>query len=162
LIPDSRLEGPRRSSPTVPSAQANPETERRILSAVAGFARDRAQPLAAPIEAVLPEPKGSSPAEDADSRIRESVPWVPPLVVREYAAPRPGLPSESLAGDTILWKPVIVLPGDGKAAVNFHVGKAPAGYQVIVAGHTLDGRIGSIRTIISVRPNSTAIPAPSK
>jgi hypothetical protein len=162
LIPDSCLEGPRRSSPTVPSAQANPETERRILSAVAGFARDRAQPLAAPIEAVLPEPKGSSPVEDADSRIRESVPWAPPLVVREYAAPRPGLPSESLAGDTILWKPVIVLPGDGKAAVNFHVGKAPAGYQVIVAGHTLDGRIGSIRMIISVRPNSTAIPAPSK
>jgi delta-aminolevulinic acid dehydratase/porphobilinogen synthase len=46
--------------------------------------------------------------------------------------------------------------------VNFHVGNAQAGYQIIVAGHTLDGRIGSIRTILPARPHSTAVPAQSK
>jgi hypothetical protein len=155
LIPDSRLQEPRRYPPAVPAAPADPETERRILSTVAGFARDRALPLAAPIEVMLPE-------SDADNRIRESVPWTPPLVVREYAAPRPGSAAESLPGDTILWKPVIVLPGDGKSAVKFHVVYDQAGYKIIVAGHSLDLRIGSIRTILPVRPNSTAVPAPSK
>ena len=43
--------------------------------------------------------------------------------------------------DTILWQPVIVLPADGKARVAFHLGNARGGYEVVVAGHTLDGRL---------------------
>jgi hypothetical protein len=46
---------------------------------------------------------------------------------------------------------VIVLPSDGKATLNFHVGNAAA-YDVIVAGHTTDGRIGSVRTVLTVAP----------
>ncbi len=90
------------------------------------------------------------------SRIRSAVPVVPPLVVREYAAPRPG--SEVKDGlhpdaDTILWQPVIVLPADGKTKLDLNLGSATGGYQVIVAGHTLDGRIGAVRGIIPVSPN---------
>jgi len=78
-----------------------------------------------------------------------------PLVVREYAAPRPGtnlkdkglVPYES---DTILWQPVIVLPSSGKMILPVQLGTAPGGYEVIVAGHTLDGRIGATRGFIQI------------
>ena len=65
----------------------------------------------------------------------------PPLYVREYAAPWPG-GTDTPDGDTILWQPVIVLPTEGKTTLQFHLGSSPGGYQVLVAGHTLDGRIG--------------------
>jgi anti-sigma factor RsiW len=84
----------------------------------------------------------------------------PPLIVREYAAPRPGTEGvDNELSDTILWQPVIVLPGDGKAKLNFTLGAARGGYQVVIAGHTLDGRIGAIREVIAVSPSSaTAMP----
>jgi hypothetical protein len=93
------------------------------------------------------------------NRVQAAVPVVTPLVVREYAAPRPG--SSPTAGyvtaesDTILWQPVIVLPSDGKATLNFALGNA-AGYQVVVAGHTLDGRLGAVRRVIPVAPAERA------
>jgi hypothetical protein len=171
LIPDSRLRDPPRapgirlmSSPTRSDAVA----ERRILSRIAEYSRDRALPLAVPIEAALSEGKENiAPATaaepDASDRIRGSVPWAPPLVVREYASPPPGRsPGQSLSADTILWQPVIVLPTEGKATVTFHTGSAPGGYQVIVAGHTLDGRIGSFRMILPVRADPTPAPPSSK
>jgi hypothetical protein len=92
-----------------------------------------------------------SPDEIARARVKDAVPHLPPLVVREYAAPRPGTqPGEDApAGDTILWQPVVVLPSDGKATLELNLGSA-RGYQVIVAGHTLDGRIGAVRRILPV------------
>ncbi len=78
----------------------------------------------------------------------------PPLVVREFAAPRPMLASLSESPDTpdtVLWQPMIVLPVDGKTVLSFHAGCAPA-YEVIVAGHTPDGRLGSTRSVIVVSP----------
>ena len=92
-------------------------------------------------------------------RIEQKLPKVPPLVVREYAAARPGAGDPLLdASDTVLWQPVIVLPADGKAKVPFYVGFAPGGYEVVVAGHTLDGRIGAIRGVIPVAPTQSSIP----
>jgi hypothetical protein len=82
----------------------------------------------------------------------------PPLFVREYAAPRPGPGTDGIdseRSDTILWQPVIVLPGDGKAKLNFFLGAAKGGYRVVIAGHTLDGRIGAVREVISVSPQVT-------
>jgi hypothetical protein len=77
----------------------------------------------------------------------------PPLFVREYAAQRPGTEgTDNEPSDTILWQPLIVLPGDGKAKLNFFLGAARGGYQVVVAGHTLDGRIGAVREVIAVSP----------
>jgi hypothetical protein len=92
-----------------------------------------------------------SAEELALDRVKDAVPHLPPLVVREYAAPRPGSPEAeglSFAADTVLWQPVIVLPSDGKTTLELNLGSA-SGYQVLVAGHTLDGRIGAVRGIIS-------------
>jgi hypothetical protein len=89
----------------------------------------------------------------ARNRVVVAVLSSPPLIVREYAALRPGTDeADTEPSDTILWQPVIVLPGDGKARLNFFLGSAPGGYQVIVAGHTLDGRIGGVRGVIPVSP----------
>ncbi len=101
------------------------------------FAYERAKALLQKVEA-------------ADS-IRSAVPRTAPLVIREYAAPRPGA-KDAHDSDTVLWQPVIVLPSDGKTTLRFNLGNAPSGYQVIVAGHTLDGRIGSVRTVLPVAP----------
>jgi len=91
--------------------------------------------------------------------IEQTVPRITPLVVREYSAPRPGT-EEGLLGpnDTILWQPVIVLPSDGKAKLQFHLGDAPGGYNVVIGGHTLDGRIGAVRGIIPVTPPQLTTP----
>jgi hypothetical protein len=120
-------------------------------------------------------PKGDEPPlaltlEDATAyfNIEQAVPKVTPLVVREYAPPRPGAAEGYLheSRDTILWQPVIVLPSDGKGKVQFQLGDAPGGYQVVIGGHTLDGRIGAVRGIIPVgSPQSTTpgkpIPPPA-
>jgi hypothetical protein len=95
-------------------------------------------------------------------RAQTAVPAITPLIVRQYAAPRPGS-SDAVTfdeADTLLWQPVIVLPADGKATLGFTLGSAPGGYQVMVAGHTLDGRIGAVRGLIPVAgPGQTGQPA---
>jgi hypothetical protein len=86
---------------------------------------------------------------------------LPPLVVREFAAPRPSLAplsDDADAPDTVLWQPVIVLPADGKAVLTFTVGAAPGGYEVVIAGHTADGRLGATRGMILVTPPKTVVP----
>jgi hypothetical protein len=106
-----------------------------------------AQPLMKREEAV------QSPDVAASNRVKAFT-TSQPLVVREYAAPRPGVQdAESEIPDTILWQPVIVLPGDGKTKLTFQLGSA-RGYQLVVAGHTLNGRIGAIRELIPVAPQS--------
>ncbi|HEY1188997.1 MAG TPA: hypothetical protein VGE74_15185, partial [Gemmata sp.] len=94
-------------------------------------------------------------------QIRGTVNPLPPLVVREYANPRPApepLPDAPEAPDTILWQPVLVVPANGKAVVTFALGNAPGGYRVVVAGHTADGRLGEARTVIAVAPAQTVVP----
>ena len=55
--------------------------------------------------------------------IERTLPRITPMVVREYAAPRPSADDLSIdSRDTILWQPVIVLPTDGKAKLQFHLG----------------------------------------
>jgi anti-sigma factor RsiW len=81
----------------------------------------------------------------------------PPLVVREYAAPRPApaqLAEAPEPADTVLWQPIIVLPTDGKTVLHFTIGIAPGGYEVVIAGHTADGRLGAKRGLIPVLPQS--------
>jgi hypothetical protein len=95
----------------------------------------------------------------AVQRVRGAVTVTPPLVVREYAAARPSpapMPGEADSPDTVLWQPVIVLPADGKATLTFHLGDAPGGYQLVVAGHTADGRLGAARDIVRVAPKTLA------
>lgn len=94
--------------------------------------------------------------EQARQAILAAIPRTPPLVVREYAharpTPQPGREdTRTDFTETLLWQPLIVTPQDGKASVSFQLSDAVTGYQVLVAGHTLDGRLGSVIGTIEVR-----------
>lgn len=167
---------------TQPEGQATAELLKRTNDKARDYATDRLNLLRSTLETLR---KSDHPAETqakqfgsqgmvknaehdpitdmAYSWVKSAVPTVTPLVVREYAAPRPssdGVDAE--IPDTILWQPVIVLPNDGKATLTLQLGTAKGGYQVMIAGHTLDGRIGAIRGTIPVSPQSVqpATPAP--
>lgn len=81
------------------------------------------------------------------------VPQAMPFVVREYAHQRDASLGEVRADftETVYWHPVLVLPEAGKATVEFQLSDDVARYQVLVAGHTLDGRIGAITKTIEAR-----------
>jgi hypothetical protein len=105
-------------------------------------------------KAKIPE-TAQTPEMMAFRRVKAAVPTIAPLVVREYAAPRPGaIGVDDEHSDTLLWMPVIVIPREGQAKLTFQLGSAPGGYQVLVAGHTLDGRIGAVRGLITVPPQT--------
>jgi hypothetical protein len=111
------------------------------------FGEDRAVAILQKMEAALIglDASGNKLADG----LRTATPVTKPLFVREYAASRANA-ADVPDSDTILWQPVIVVPRDGRTVIHFRAGSAP-GYQVIVAGHTADGRIGSIRTMIPVK-----------
>jgi hypothetical protein len=50
--------------------------------------------------------------------------------------------------ETLLWKPALVIPADGKATVSFDLCDSVAAFEVLAVGHTLDGRIGSFTTLV--------------
>lgn len=164
LIPDDRLRhvgnSVRGTEKGVRASSVHAEEDRQLTEKVGAYAAGRRSSFASQLESVSPELRQDA---DAYNRLRSAVPLSPPLVVREYAAPRPGSANGSFAdADTVLWQPLIVLPTDGKATLSFHLGDAPGGYQVVVAGHTLDGRIGSTRLILPVAPPAPVAPKSSK
>jgi hypothetical protein len=81
------------------------------------------------------------------------VPVVMPFVVREFAHHRDAALGEVRSDftETVYWHPVLVLPENGKATVEFQLSDDIARYQVLVAGHTLDGRIGAVTKTIESR-----------
>ena len=96
------------------------------------------------------------PLNDILRRVAESVPQSAPLVVREYAHARPTDADADGATrtdftETLLWQPVVVTPTDGRVSLTFALADAVAPYRVLVAGHTLDGRIGAVSELIEVR-----------
>jgi hypothetical protein len=76
-----------------------------------------------------------------------------PFIVREYAHQRDSAFSEIRSDftETVYWHPVLVLPDSGKTTVEFQLSDDIARYQVLVAGHTTDGRIGAITKTIEAR-----------
>lgn len=87
--------------------------------------------------------------------IQRGMPKAPPLVIRQYAhAPRPdtnGKEDRTDFTETVQWHPALVTGADGKASVSFAFSDAINPYEVLVAGHTLDGRIGAVKGTIEVR-----------
>lgn len=83
-----------------------------------------------------------------------------PFVVREYAHQRdPALgPGRQDHTETVCWQPVLVLPHDGRTRVEFQLSDDIARYQVLVAGHTTDGRIGAVTRTIEARKPITVDP----
>jgi hypothetical protein len=145
---------------------------KRTADRAAAYAHDRSTNLAAAMDAYFGRLKARKEPSDpavleaerlqviAEQKLRGAVAPVLPLVVREFAAPRPtsSVPGDDV-GDTVLWQPVIVLPSDGKTELTFHLGSAPGGYQVVVAGHTADGRLGAARgLILTVPPKTPPVP----
>lgn len=89
------------------------------------------------------------------SVIERELPKTKPLVVRQYAHTRPTAESDGQTRtdftETLLWQPVIVTPQDGTAQLTFTLSDAVNAYQVLIAGHTLDGRVGAMTGMIEVR-----------
>jgi hypothetical protein len=76
-----------------------------------------------------------------------------PFLAREYAHPPAGPDGvRTDFAETVLWKPVLVLPDSGTARLDFHLSGLASGYRVLVAGHTLDGRVGATTATLEVRP----------
>jgi hypothetical protein len=139
----SPLESAADGQPTVRMMlAANPSATAALASEFATRVRQR---LAA---AVPPGPAGD--------KVRDAVPKLPPLVVREYAHAGPNVTAANRnlfdATDTVLWQPVVVVPGTGTFTLNFSLSGSPAGYRILIAGHTPDGRIGSVRGTLPVGP----------
>ncbi|VTU02728.1 a-macroglobulin complement component : TonB-dependent receptor OS=Hyalangium minutum GN=DB31_3602 PE=4 SV=1: A2M_N: A2M: Thiol-ester_cl: A2M_comp [Gemmataceae bacterium] len=76
-----------------------------------------------------------------------------PGVVREYAHQRDPALGDVRADftETVYWNPVLVLPESGKASVEFQLSDDIARYRVLVAGHTIDGRVGAVTKTIEAR-----------
>src|SRR5207245_4286467 len=55
------------------------------------------------------------------------------------------------------WHPVLVLP-DGKGQASFNLSDNVTGYETTVFGHTLDGRIGAVTTLLEARTPLTLEP----
>ncbi len=115
----------------------------RVTGLRAGFDRVR-------ITGVAPVDAGGR------ERVRAALPPEPTLVVREYANARTkpdtgDVNPQALTAETLLWQPVLVTPADGRATLKFDLADGVSGYQVLVAGHTLDGRLGASVATIEVR-----------
>ena len=72
-------------------------------------------------------------------------------------SPTPHTPYDVRRGqitETLYWHPVLVLP-DGTAEISFDLTDSPTTYQVLVAAHTLDGRLAEATAELSVvKPKS--------
>ncbi len=88
----------------------------------------------------------------AIDRLKKALMRHSPFVVRQYAHVQP-FPSEMRSNftETVLWQPVLVLPGDGRTNLNFQVSDSINAYRVLLAGHTLDGQLGASTGLLEVR-----------
>ncbi len=88
---------------------------------------------------------------------------VPGFYVREFSyrkgPAQPGQPeTRDDFSETVCWQPVLVMPESGRMDIHFQLSDSIARYQVLVAGHTLDGRIGATTKIIEARKPFTVDP----
>jgi hypothetical protein len=83
----------------------------------------------------------------------------PPLMVREFAHEHLTVAADvrSDAAETVYWHPVLVLP-DGKGESKFNLSDSVTTIQVLAAGNTLDGRLGSVTAELPVRKPLTVEP----
>jgi hypothetical protein len=101
-------------------------------------------------QAVAPE----QPRQRDRRQLVPQMPAPPPpaFVVREYVHlhNRPGNNVGSDFAETLYWHPVIVLP-DGNAEVTFDLCDSVSTYQILIVGHTVDGRLAETTTGLTVR-----------
>jgi hypothetical protein len=82
-----------------------------------------------------------------------------PLVVREYAHVHSHGESQVREDftETLFWQPVLVLP-DGKGKISFELCDSVTTFQVLAAGHTLDGRLAEATTEVTSQKPLTLQP----
>jgi hypothetical protein len=89
--------------------------------------------------------------ENRNIQLRQAV-NSPPLIVREYAhRVEPNRPVRDDFTETVLWQPVLIIPQQGVADVRFDLSDHVGRYEVLVAAHTLDGRLGALQHEIEAR-----------
>jgi hypothetical protein len=136
-------------SPLESAANGRPSV--RMTAAPDNLTEERLNDYAKRIGNRLAKVVPSGPAGD---KVRDAVPMLPPFVVREYAHAHPDSVNANRnvfdATDTVLWQPVLVVPGTGTITLGFNLSGSTAGYRILVAGHTLDGRIGTVTGTLPV------------
>jgi predicted negative regulator of RcsB-dependent stress response len=141
--------------------QAEKERIAAAGRAAAGFDRNRANVAAlGPMPLPGGPPAPALPAPGFPGAAAPIEPHVMPFVVREYAHHRdPSLNAiRSDFTETVYWHPVLVMPDSARTRVEFQLSDDIARYQVLVAGHTTDGRIGAITRTIEARKPFTVDP----
>jgi hypothetical protein len=94
---------------------------------------------------------GREVLENRNVQLRQAVNH-PPLIVREYAhRVEPNRPVRDDFTETVLWQPVLIIPQQGVADVRFDLSDHLGRYQVLVAAHTLDGRLGALQHELQTR-----------
>jgi hypothetical protein len=94
---------------------------------------------------------GREVVENRNIQLRQAV-NSPPLIVREYAhRVEPNRPVRDDFTETVLWQPVLIIPQQGVADVRFDLSDHVGRYEVLVAAHTLDGRLGALQHEIEAR-----------
>lgn len=94
---------------------------------------------------------GFGALDNRNAQLRQAT-NLPPLVVREYA--HRVEPNRQLRDDfteTVLWQPVVIIPQQGAVDVSFDLSDSISRYEILVAAHTLDGRLGTLRHEIEAR-----------
>ena len=118
-----------------------------------GFAQDKFAGAAAPIMEL-------AKAKDALHQQLEQLESYPGFYVREFKFQKKNF-ENAVRNDfteTVCWQPIIVLPENGRAEIQFQLSDSIARYQVLVAGHTLDGRLGAVTMQIEARKPFTVDP----
>ncbi len=135
-----------------PRADIGPATPARpVPAAKTKLLTDRADRAVRAVADTAP----NGPEMAAIDRVKKSLARHAPYVVREYAhlpyRPDPLDATRKDFTETVLWHPVLVLPGDGRGRLDFHVSDAANAYRVLIAGHSLDGRLGAATDLLEVR-----------
>jgi alpha-2-macroglobulin-like protein len=145
----------------------------RLATGVEQLELKKAQPEAQILRRLREQHQGFGPADAkggfAGGLRRPEMPRqvalekLPPFTVREFAhAHAPTSPGQERSdfAETLYWHPVLVLP-DGSGRASFDLNDSLTTFEVEVAGHTLDGRIGAVKTnIVSNLPFSLSPTVP--
>jgi hypothetical protein len=135
----------------IDKADSKPD-ERRPLGGGRGMNPSTIPPPGSPAPARSAGPPAAGEIQKARDDLAAAIRLDKPLIVREYAHRRTERTRFGVDfAETLYWHPVLVVPTMG-ADVAFDLADEVVGYRVIAAGHTLDGRVGSVTSRIDVRP----------
>lgn len=132
-----------------PVAKEKRDKDRRLLDVDSVAKKRRVAGMPALLRAGLAEAEPAEAARGPQNGPLLAMPAMlpPPIIVREYAHQRShavGEARQDLA-ETLYWHPALVL-ANGTADVSFDLSDSVTTFQILAAGHTLDGRLGAITT----------------